>query len=191
MDSEQAETLAEEYDYPGALYTDLHNREIFDEFELPVDVNVDELHREMSVSGFTYYTGKELYKRESRGDPPDRRGYRFPEPEKEDEVFDYLGRTLDEEQGDVVHYFRTTGDAVEVERHLWNLEGELEERLAREHFWYMPATKLQMYVDEYDWVDLDEPDWKVLKKEYGFESRQKEVDLEVEETEQAGFDEFL
>jgi len=139
-----------------------------------------ELLSEMSQAGVNYYTGKQEFLEQSRGDPPD--VYEVVPVEKENRRYDLLG--LDE--GDVAHYWRGSEDRVEVKRFPYTLEGSLDLDSERsEMFGFLPGVKLRRYVEDRNWELLREPDYEEL---YDVESGGVSVD--VEGTEQAGFDQF-
>lgn len=172
----------QDYDYPGEIFTDLHTAssvESFDKPDLPVD-DVDELHREMSQAGISYYTGKQLYREASQPDPSDALVYSF--PDNEDIEYELLGRDTDS----VAHYWRDADQFLEVKRYQQTLEGDLEQvEDDTDRFSHLRATYLERYVDRQEWEILREPDYSELEDETGFNS----VDI-PDETEQASFSQF-
>jgi len=170
------------YDYPGEIFTDLHTAgivESFDQPDLPVD-DVKRLHKEMNRAAITYYTGKQLYLKESQPYPSDVLMYSF--PDSEDIEYQLLGRDTDS----VAHYWRDADRFLEVTRYRHTLDGDLEEvEDDTDRFSHLRATYLERYVDRRDWDILREPDYSELQVETCFDS----VDV-PDETEQASFSRF-
>ena len=182
LDRETAEELLQEYDYPGEIFTDLHYSSFIDgvdQPDLPVE-DVDQLYREMSQAGITYYTGKQLYKEASQPDPSDVLVFSFPEK-------DYIEyRLLGRETDSTAHYWRDTENFLEIKRYQHNLEGDLEELNDNtDRFHHLKASYLERYVDRRDWDILREPEYSNITDV----SVRAEVDV-PNETEQASFSRF-
>jgi hypothetical protein len=185
MDQETAEELLEGYEYPGQILTELQasisRTGGYEEVNLPVDPET--VHREMSQAGHTYYTGKNEYLLNGRGTPP--QIHRVIEPNGQQTEYELLGVT---EPGYTAHYIGTFSNQIELKQKVWDRHGQLKRTKNTESFSDFPATQLENYVEDQSWQHLEQPDYSMLREQYRRD--RSDVSVEVEETRQAGFEDF-